>query len=126
MADIGHNSMDGTNRKRARRIYRLARLLDSQFKIPGTDIRFGLDSILGLIPGAGDTVTAAMAAYIIFEAWRMGVAKVTIFKMLGNLVIDWVVGSIPLIGDLFDVGYKANMRNIAILEDEMGVAFKEL
>ena len=126
MVDIGHNSMDGTNRKRARRIYRLARLLDSQFKIPGTDIRFGLDSILGLIPGAGDTVTAAMAAYIIFEAWRMGVSKVTILKMLGNLVIDWVVGSIPLIGDLFDVGYKANMRNIAILEDEMGVAFKEL
>lgn len=126
MAEAGHNSMNDVNRKRARRVYRLARLLDSQFRIPGTGIRFGVDSILGLIPGAGDTVTAAMAAYIIFEAWRMGVPKVTIGRMLGNLVIDWVIGSIPLIGDLFDVGFKANIRNVQLLEDELAVSFKDL
>ena len=126
MAEVGHNSMNDVNRKRARRVYRLARLLDSQFRIPGTGIRFGVDSILGLIPGAGDTVTAAMAAYIIFEAWRMGVSKVTIGRMLGNLVIDWVIGSIPLIGDLFDVGFKANIRNVQLLEDELVVSFKDL
>ncbi len=126
MAEAGHNSMNETNRTRAKRIYRLARLLDSQFKLPGTSIRFGLDSILGLIPGAGDTVTALMAAYIILEGWRMGASKGTIARMLVNLVLDWAIGSIPLIGDLFDIGYKANIRNIHLLEDELGVAFKDL
>ena len=126
MTKPGHNSMDDVNRKRARRIYRLARLLDSQFRIPGTGIRFGVDGIIGLIPGAGDTVTAAMAGYIIFEAWRMGVSKVTIGRMLGNVVIDLVIGAIPLIGDLFDIGFKANIRNVRVLEDEFAVSFKDL
>ncbi len=126
MAKIGHNSMDDVNRKRARRVYRLARLLDSQFRIPGTGIRFGLDSILGLIPGAGDTVTAAMAGYIIFEAWRMGIRKGIIVKMVGNVVLDWVIGSIPLLGDIFDIGFKASTRNMYMLEEELGVAFRDL
>lgn len=126
MAKIGHNSMDEVTQKRAKRVYRLARLLDSQFKIPGTDIRFGLDSILGLIPGAGDTVTAAMAGYIIFEAWRMGVPRGAIVRMLGNVVLDWVIGSIPLLGDIFDIGFKANTRNVGILEEELGLVLKDL
>jgi hypothetical protein len=126
MATLGHNSMVDMNRKRAKRVYRLARLLDSQFRIPGTDIRFGLDSILGLIPGAGDTVTATMAGYIIFEAWRMGVGKGIIARMVGNVVLDWIIGSIPLLGDIFDIGFKASTRNIRLMEDALSVTFKDL
>lgn len=126
MAARGHNSLTDLDRKRAKRVHRLARLLDSQFRIPYTRIRFGLDSLLGLLPGAGDTVTAAMAAYIIFEAWRLGISPRVIGRMIGNLVIDWVIGSIPVIGDIFDVGFKANVRNIRLIEKELGVELKSL
>ncbi|WP_286830818.1 MULTISPECIES: DUF4112 domain-containing protein [Kordiimonas] len=126
MATPGHNSLSDLDRKRLKRVHRLARLLDSQFRIPGTNIRFGLDSIVGLLPVAGDTVTATLAAYIIFEAFRIGVRRTIIVRMLGNLVIDWVVGSIPVIGDLFDVGFKANQRNIRLIERDLGVALADL
>lgn len=121
-----HNRPSDLERKRLKRVHRLARLLDSQFRIPGTKIRFGLDSIFGLVPVAGDTVTAAMAAYIIFEAFRIGVSRTIIMRMLGNLVIDWVVGSIPIVGDLFDLGFKANQRNIKLMERDLGVALANL
>lgn len=126
MAARGHNRLTDLDRKRAKRIHRLARLLDSQFRIPGTDIRFGLDSLFGLVPVAGDAVTAAMAAYIIVEAFRIGVSRRIIARMLGNLVIDWVIGSIPIIGDLFDVGFKANERNIRLIERDLGIALADL
>lgn len=120
-AERGHNRLTDAEQARVKRLRRLARLLDSQFAIPGTKIRFGLDSILGLLPGAGDTVTAMMAAYIVFEAWRIGISKQIIGRMLGNLLIDWVIGSIPVIGDIFDVGFKANERNIRLIEEELGL-----
>lgn len=126
MATTGHNRLSETDRKRAKRIHRLARLLDSQFRIPGTDIRFGLDGILGLIPGAGDTVSAAMAAYIIFEAFRLGVSRRIIAKMVGNVTLDWVIGAIPVVGDIFDIGFKANSRNIRLIEEEIGLQLAEL
>ncbi|NVJ71614.1 MAG: DUF4112 domain-containing protein [Alphaproteobacteria bacterium] len=126
MATTGHNRLTETDRKRAKRIHRLARLLDNQFRIPGTDIRFGLDGILGLIPGAGDTVSAAMAAYIIFEAFRLGVSRRIIAKMVGNVTLDWVIGAIPIIGDIFDIGFKANTRNIRLIEEEIGLQLSEL
>lgn len=120
-AERGHNRLDEAELARVKRLRKLAFLLDSQFRIPGTKIRFGLDSILGLLPGAGDTVTAMMAAYIVFEAWRIGIPKQIIGRMLGNLLIDWVIGSIPVIGDIFDVGFKANERNIRLIEEELGL-----
>lgn len=126
MAAPGHNRLSELERRRLKRVDRLARLLDSQFCIPGTNIRFGLDSIFGLVPVAGDTVTAAMAAYIIFEAFRIGVSRTIIVRMLGNLVIDWVVGSIPIVGDLFDLGFKANQRNIHLMERDLGIALANL
>ncbi|SDD93091.1 DUF4112 domain-containing protein [Kordiimonas lacus] len=126
MATPGHNRLTDLDRRRLKRVHRLARLLDSQFRIPGTNIRFGLDSIVGLLPVAGDTVTATMAAYIIFEAFRIGVRRTIIVRMLGNLVIDWVIGSIPVIGDLFDVGFKANQRNIRLIERDLDVALADL
>ena len=105
------NSSDDVARSRA-----LARVLDSAVGIPGTRIRMGLDAILGLIPGAGDMVGATLSGYIVLAAVRAGASRAVLLRMIGNIAIDTVIGSVPLLGDLFDVGFKANMRNAAILE----------
>ncbi|MEM0984120.1 MAG: DUF4112 domain-containing protein [Planctomycetota bacterium] len=101
------------------RARRLASVLDTQFTIPGTPIRFGLDPILGLLPVAGDTITAIMGLYPIFEARRLGVRWPVILKMLLNLGLDWLVGLIPLVDLIFDVAFKANVRNLKLLEEEL-------
>ncbi|WP_284154736.1 DUF4112 domain-containing protein [Algicella marina] len=105
--------------ERARHIARLdklSRLLDTQFRVPGTRLRFGLDSIIGLIPGVGDTLTLLPAGYLVLEARHMGVPRTTIARMMGNIAVDYFVGIIPLVGDIFDFGFKANRRNIALLQ----------
>jgi hypothetical protein len=99
------------------RLDRLAYVMDSRFKVLG--IRFGLDSILGLIPGIGDAAALGISGYLIAEAARAGASKGTIIKMVANSGIDAVVGSIPLIGDIFDVAFKANNRNVALVRREM-------
>ncbi len=99
---------------------RLAKTLDSRFRLPGTSIRFGLDSIVGLIPGIGDTLTAAPSAWIIWRGHKMGIGKRHLARMIANTGIDYVIGSIPVIGDIFDVGFKANLRNLTILREELG------
>ncbi|MBC7281998.1 DUF4112 domain-containing protein [Hoeflea sp.] len=98
---------------------RLAKALDSRFRLPGTPIRFGLDTLVGLIPGIGDTLMAAPSAWIIWRAYRMGIRRRHLTRMLANSGLDYVIGSIPVIGDIFDVGFKANLRNIAILREEL-------
>jgi hypothetical protein len=101
----------------------MANWMDSRFRIPGTNVRFGLDGIFGLIPGLGDTVTVLPAAYLIMSAQRLGASKWLIARMAGNVGIDMIVGAIPLVGDLFDIGFKANRRNVALLRrhlDETG------
>lgn len=102
-----------------RRLESLADWLDSRFRIPGTDIRFGLDSILGLIPGIGDTVSALPSAYLIITAHKMGVSRFTLSRMMLNAAIDWVIGAIPIIGDIFDIGFKANRRNVVLLRSHI-------
>lgn len=100
---------------RARRLESLARLsywLDDRFRIPGTGIRIGLDGLLGFIPGVGDTATVAVSAWIVVEAWRLGLPRRDLAKMAATVGVDYVVGLVPLVGDLFDVGFKANRRNI--------------
>lgn len=97
----------------------LARSLDSAYRIPGTGIRLGWDSILGLIPGVGDAAALVPSAYIVYRAHRLGVPRGTLARMGLNVGIDWVVGSIPLIGDIFDVGFKANRRNVDLLRDAL-------
>ncbi len=97
----------------------LSRLLDDSFGIPGTRWRFGLDGLLGLIPGAGDAATAVLSAYIINEARKLGVRRGTLARMLGNLAVDVAVGAVPVIGDLFDVAFKANRRNMRLLVREL-------
>lgn len=94
----------------------LARLLDTAVGIPGTKIRFGVDALLGLIPGAGDAVSAALSGYIILAAARIGASRPVLLRMIGNVVVDTLVGAIPVLGDLFDVAFRANIRNVALLE----------
>ncbi|PPB81173.1 uncharacterized protein DUF4112 [Albidovulum inexpectatum] len=98
------------------RARRLARLLDARLGIPGTRLRFGLDSILGLVPGLGDVATLAAGAYILHAGWRLGVPWPGLARMAGNLALDAVVGSVPLLGDVFDFAFKANLRNVAVIE----------
>ncbi len=100
----------------ADRVRALARLLDSAVRIPGTNIRFGLDALIGLVPGLGDVSSAAMGGYIVLAAARMGVPRSVIGRMVLNLGVDTLVGAIPLLGDIFDVGFRANLRNSALLD----------
>lgn len=97
------------------RLRKLANLLDTAVRLPG-GFRVGANSIIGLAPGVGDAITTALAGYIVYEAWQMGVPRHALMRMIGNVAIDGVVGSVPVLGDLFDVAFKANVRNIAILE----------
>ena len=98
------------------RLRALSHLLDDSMRVPGTGVRFGLDALIGLIPGVGDAAGAAMSAYLLLEGGRMGVPRPTLLRMAGNVAIEAVVGAIPFLGDLFDVGWKANLRNLRLLE----------
>ncbi|MCO6441280.1 MAG: DUF4112 domain-containing protein [Nitrococcus mobilis] len=102
--------------KRFRRLQRLARLLDSEFQLPGTRWRFGLDPLIGLVPGLGDAASAIVSLWLIAEAGRLGAPSASLLKMLLNVLVDSAAGSIPILGDAFDAGYKANLRNVALLE----------
>ncbi len=97
----------------------LADLLDSRFRVPVVGWRFGLDGVLGLVPGIGDLAALGPAAYLIWQARRMGVSNGTIGRMVTNAGVDFVVGSIPVLGNVFDVAFKANRRNIALLKNEI-------
>ena len=99
------------------KLERLATWMDSRFHIPGTSIRFGLDSLLGLLPGIGDTATLATTAYIIGKSKSHGVPSHITALMIWNAFVDWLIGLVPLIGDIFDVGWKANKRNVALLKE---------
>ena len=94
----------------------LTKALDSAFQIPGTRFRFGLDPIIGIVPGIGDAIGAVLSAVIVFQSARLGVSRSTLLRMMGNVLLDTVVGEIPLLGDLFDVGWKANTKNLNLLE----------
>lgn len=107
---------------RLSRIRRIAWLVDAAFHIPGTRIRFGLNSVIGLAPGAGDAVLGLVSLYIVQQANAMGVPNHKLARMVGNVVLEVVGGSVPLLGDLFDVALKANLRNIRIVEEHFGLA----
>jgi len=94
----------------------LARLLDSSVRVPGTGIRFGADAVIGLIPGLGDIGGAALAGYLVILAQRLGVPRAVVLRMLANVAVDTLGGTVPLVGDLFDVAFKSNLRNVALLE----------
>ena len=94
----------------------LARVLDEAVRIPGTNIRIGLDALLGLLPGGGDVAGGVFSGLIILQAARAGAPAPVLGRMLANVEIDVVVGAIPLLGDLFDVAWRANTRNVRLLE----------
>lgn len=101
------------------RLRRMCQLLDSAFAVPGTGFRVGLDTLVGLIPGIGDVTTAGFSLYMIHRARQLGVRKRTVVRMLGNVAIDTVIGTVPLVGDLFDAAWKANSKNLKLLEAEL-------
>lgn len=105
--------------KNLRKIRKIANLLDSAVGIPGTKIRFGLDSVIGLIPGGGDLVTATVSGYMIYLATRFGLSGSEIFKMIKNVALETAIGSVPIAGDIFDAYFKANIRNLEILENHL-------
>ena len=102
-------------RSRVERLDRLTRLLDIAFLVPGTNIRFGVDAIVGLIPVVGDWAGVALSSLVILEAARIGVPAGLLARMVGNVVIEGVVGSVPIAGDVFDVFWRANRRNLGLL-----------
>ena len=106
-----------SRRERIARLDALATLLDTAFVVPGTNVRFGLDGLLGLVPGIGDIVTTVMSLYIVHEARELGAPGHIIVRMMGNVALDGIVGAVPLVGDLFDVMWRANRRNMRLLQD---------
>jgi hypothetical protein len=104
---------------------RLSWLMDDLIRVPGLGWRFGLDALVGLIPGFGDTATSLVSFYVLVAAVRYGVPKVTLLRMGLNIGIDYVVGSFPLVGDVFDVWWKSNQRNVALLSKRATVSASE-
>lgn len=107
-----HNSKTST----LRRLRRLSHLLDNAIPIPGTPWRFGLDPVLGLLPGAGDFLGTAFSAYIVLEAARIGIPRSLLGQMVINILLDTVIGSVPVVGDIADATWKANAKNLELLE----------
>ena len=101
------------------RLDQVSRLLDTAIMIPGTGIRFGADAIIGLVPGVGDMITTALSAWMIYEARRLGAPRHLVARMIANVAIDGLVGAVPLVGDLFDLMFKANRRNLRLLRGWM-------
>ena len=99
------------------RIDALATLLDTALVIPGTTVRFGLDALIGLFPAVGDIITTALSLFIVHEAYQLGAPRHVIVRMLGNVALDGVFGAVPLVGDAFDVLWRANRRNMRLLRE---------
>lgn len=103
------------------RIRKFTYLMDSAFRIPIIGFRFGLDPVIGLIPGAGDLVSTAFSAYLIYLAARFQLPPQILRQMIFNVALEAAVGTVPLVGDLFDAFYKSNIRNLALLEKHLGI-----
>jgi hypothetical protein len=106
--------------REAQRARSLARLLDRAVQVPGTRIGFGLDGLLGLIPGFGDAAGGALSLYILFLGWRAGVPGPVLARMAANIGMDVLFGAVPLLGDLADIAFKANLRNVELIERALG------
>jgi hypothetical protein len=111
---------------RLRRIRGLARLMDTALRVPGTRLSLGADSVLGLIPGIGDFAAMGISLVIVNEARRLGVPKERLVKMLFNVGVDTVAGSVPLLGDVFDAYFKSNRRNLQLVLDHFGLDHTDL
>jgi hypothetical protein len=103
--------------ERVARLDALATLLDTAFILPGTNVRFGFDALIGLVPGIGDAITTAISLYIVHEARQLGAPAHLILRMLAIVAVDGFVGAVPLVGDAFDVLWRANRRNVRLLRE---------
>ena len=107
--------MNPPDQRRLQRLDRLADLLDESIRIPGIGYRIGYDAIIGLIPGVGDVAGLVMGSYIVLQSARFRVPRSTLLRMIANVLLEAAIGAIPLIGDVFDATYKANLRNLRLL-----------
>ena len=103
-----------------RRLRRIAKLMDSQVRVPVIGLRIGADAILGLVPGVGDIITGAIGAYLIYEAQRLGIPRSAVVRMVANIAVDTAIGAIPFAGDIWDFFFRANDRNMQILARHIG------
>ena len=94
---------------------KLSKLMDAQFTIPGTNIKFGLDALIGLVPGVGDLSTFAISGYMLFIMAKNGASGFVLARMILNILVDAIVGAVPILGDIFDVAFKANIRNMRLM-----------
>jgi hypothetical protein len=124
--DKGGMTMHGTSKPApggtegaVARMEALARLMDGAFVLPGTNIRLGLDAIVGLVPVAGDVISGIISSYLIWEARQLGAPKWLIGRMMANTLLDTTIGAIPVVGDAFDILFRANMKNMALLRRHM-------
>lgn len=108
-----------TREQRIARIDALATLMDTAFVVPGTQIRLGLDALIGLVPGIGDAISTVISLFIVSEARALGAPRWLVARMMANVALDGVVGAVPLFGDMFDVAFRANRRNMALLRDHL-------
>jgi Domain of unknown function (DUF4112) len=97
------------------RLEALARLMDGAFVLPGTNLRFGLEAIVGLLPVAGDMIAGLVSTYLIWEARQLGAPRWLVARMLANTLLDTTIGAIPVLGDAFDVVFRANLKNMTLL-----------
>lgn len=100
-------------------VRRLARLLDTRWRLPIVGVRFGIDPVLGLLPGVGDLAAGVISTYVIVKAHRLGAPRSLLVKMAGNVALDTVVGSVPIAGSVFDLFYKASTRNLRLLQTHL-------
>ena len=99
------------------RLDRLATVFDTAFVLPGTNVRFGVESLLRLVPGIGDAAASALSCYLLYEAHRLGVPRTLFARMVANVVLEGAIGAVPFAGDAFDVMFRANRRNVALLRE---------
>jgi Domain of unknown function (DUF4112) len=106
-----------SQRSALNRLDMLATIFDTAFVLPGTGVRFGVESLLRLVPGVGDAAASMLSCYLLYEAYRLGVPRLLLARMLANVVIEGTVGAVPLAGDAFDVFFRANRRNVALVRE---------
>ena len=104
------------NEEKLSRLKRLSEKLDNSITIPGTERKIGIDPIIGLIPGGGDLVGGIISIYVMHSGIKMGVSRKTIIRMFVNIALEFVIGCIPILGDLFDATWKSNQRNVKLIE----------
>ena len=117
--DLDGDLPEGVDEAALARMRTVARILDDSIRVPGTSYRIGLDPLLGVVPGAGDALAAGLSLYIVFESARLGVSYTTLVRMLANVSVDVAGGSVPLLGDVFDAAWKANVRNVKLAVSDL-------